>query len=73
MFLYGNTTSLGKGAPIVSTFVLLRFGWAAMGTQAHSYEAKSDESMIVFACHNLCKLPYDLNAFHGREKEVHDL
>ncbi len=47
--------------------------WATMDKQAHAYESESVDFMFVFAHHNLCRLPYDLNAFHGRQKEMQEL
>ena len=44
--------------------------WPAMDMQTHAYETESVDFMLVFAHHNLCKLPYDLNAFHGKQKEL---
>ena len=46
--------------------------WPAMDMQTHAYETESVDFMLVFAYHNLCKLPYDPNAFHGRQKEMQD-
>ena len=49
----------GKGARIVSTFVLSSFGFLGykclgktMDMQAHAYEDESVDFMFVFACHN---------------------